>query len=1034
MWSNSLGIPMVLMLTTWPALALAGEGSWPFEAGGIITSPSIADINNDGQLEIVFGSSDGQVYCLDATATLLWQVVLGTAISSAPALANIDDDPDTLEVVVGSTSGGGPRRLYCLGSDGSELTFYEGLYPLGIAPVVTDLENDGTLEILFDENTADMDPDILHCVNVISDGSGISLVDRWSVPMPVNYNWYSNVGAPAVADFDGDGIEEVLLAGTGERPVMLINNEGAIQWSFRPNLSTTTKYPVIADMDGDGQVEVLIASTRRVYSLRAAGGYRNWQGVLNGPAYTLPAVADLLDDDNILEMVIGGSYGWFYAFGLNGQLRWAIDMPGSFNRSPSIGDLDGDGTNEIVFGTSVTNGPRMVHVVDRHGHIRWSREIPFPVTTSISLADLDGDGYLEIVFGTYDQHLYVLDHEGNDFVPQLPLDPPDLNPWPMFRHDKRHTGFYPRPYPATGPPNNDEEPAVTGTRPRKASGDPVDCPSEGDCCAANGSAGCEDADCCAAVCAVDPYCCAQSWDEVCALQALDLCESCPPLCPGEDDCCDWGYTAACDDPLCCETVCNLDPYCCLELWTSNCADLADTYCYTLCSICPEINECGAEGTRSCCLANATPFCDDADCCGAVCAEDPYCCSVIWDGICADVALDLCGPCFVPDEPLPTFVVTDLGTLGGAESDARDINELGQVVGWSHTGETAPPPWDFWEVIHPFLWENGAMIDLGTLETPEPFDTYATAINDAGQVVGGASVYMWWVSHAFLWQDGEMTDLGNKAGGPLNRATDINNNSVVVGFGHSDIYPSMASFIWTEQEGMHSLIQPWPGQEYWASGINDLDQVVGGFDYYGPYYGAYLWEAGEITLLFDDYPYDGTAWAINNDGLVAGRFHSYLYGEAFTWSCHGRIELGTLGENPSGAYDISDAGYVVGYSKTDDDEYHAFLSKDSFMYDLNDMIPADSGWLLEYASGINESNQIVGSGINPHGLEHGFLLTPCAAADLDCDGNVGAFDLAVLLGAWGPCPDTEPCPADVDNDGTVGPADLAELLGDWGRYP
>ena len=49
-------------------------------------------------------------------------------------------------------------------------------------------------------------------------------------------------------------------------------------------------------------------------------------------------------------------------------------------------------------------------------------------------------------------------------------------------------------------------------------------------------------------------------------------------------------------------------------------------------------------------------------------------------------------------------------------------------------------------------------------------------------------------------------------------------------------------------------------------------------------------------------------------------------------------------------------------------------------------------------------------------------------DLDGDGSVGPFDLAMLLGDWGPCPS---CPADLDGDGTVGAFDLAMLLGSWG---
>ncbi len=64
---------------------------------------------------------------------------------------------------------------------------------------------------------------------------------------------------------------------------------------------------------------------------------------------------------------------------------------------------------------------------------------------------------------------------------------------------------------------------------------------------------------------------------------------------------------------------------------------------------------------------------------------------------------------------------------------------------------------------------------------------------------------------------------------------------------------------------------------------------------------------------------------------------------------------------------------------------------------------------------------------------------CApVADLDCDGDVDAFDLALLLGSWGPCPEPcEPgdpattCPADLDGDCDVGAFDSALLLGNWG---
>lgn len=46
--------------------------------------------------------------------------------------------------------------------------------------------------------------------------------------------------------------------------------------------------------------------------------------------------------------------------------------------------------------------------------------------------------------------------------------------------------------------------------------------------------------------------------------------------------------------------------------------------------------------------------------------------------------------------------------------------------------------------------------------------------------------------------------------------------------------------------------------------------------------------------------------------------------------------------------------------------------------------------------------------------------------------VGPFDLALLLGSWGPC--QEDCQADFNGDGVVGPFDLAQLLGTWGECP
>ncbi|MCI0365864.1 MAG: hypothetical protein L0219_18550, partial [Phycisphaerales bacterium] len=61
------------------------------------------------------------------------------------------------------------------------------------------------------------------------------------------------------------------------------------------------------------------------------------------------------------------------------------------------------------------------------------------------------------------------------------------------------------------------------------------CPNENECCTGAGSAGCNNAACCSAVCAVDPFCCETLWDSLCAAQAQKTPE-CVCIAPANDNC------------------------------------------------------------------------------------------------------------------------------------------------------------------------------------------------------------------------------------------------------------------------------------------------------------------------------------------------------------------------------------------------------------------------------------------------------------------------------------------------------------------
>jgi hypothetical protein len=161
--------------------------------------------------------------------------------------------------------------------------------------------------------------------------------------------------------------------------------------------------------------------------------------------------------------------------------------------------------------------------------------------------------------------------------------------------------------------------------------------NEGDCCVANGTPGCNDADCQEVICAADAFCCNNNWDGICAEDAQEICFVCGGSGCGDSDagsCYSANPTSGCDDADCCQLVCANDPYCCDNQWDGFCAGDAAVMC----------GSCGNENAGSCCQANGTPGCNDADCCEVVCAGDAFCCDNNWDALCASDANAVCGLC------------------------------------------------------------------------------------------------------------------------------------------------------------------------------------------------------------------------------------------------------------------------------------------------------------------------------------------------------------------------------------------------------
>jgi probable HAF family extracellular repeat protein len=280
-------------------------------------------------------------------------------------------------------------------------------------------------------------------------------------------------------------------------------------------------------------------------------------------------------------------------------------------------------------------------------------------------------------------------------------------------------------------------------------------------------------------------------------------------------------------------------------------------------------------------------------------------------------------------------ITDLGVLPGYfDAFAYGINDSGQIVGWCDVAATG--------VERAFLYRNGTMQDLGTLSSSGPMPSgysEAYAINRAGQVVGTATLANTAVNHAFLYSGGKNKDLGALGGTNYNSsAFGLNNVGVIVG--ESEVTNSINSHAFSYSNNIMTDLGTLPGGSYSrANAVNDSGVIVGESD----------------TLVGAGLPIHAFVCA-NGPGSMQ--------------------DLGTLGGSESSANAINSAGRVVGYAVDSNNVSRAFIFDGSKMLDLNDLIPAGSGWAnLEAAVGINDNGQIAGYGTYPDGSYHAFLLTP-----------------------------------------------------------
>lgn len=315
-------------------------------------------------------------------------------------------------------------------------------------------------------------------------------------------------------------------------------------------------------------------------------------------------------------------------------------------------------------------------------------------------------------------------------------------------------------------------------------------------------------------------------------------------------------------------------------------------------------------------------------------------------------------------------IVDLGTLGGSFSFANAMNSRGEVTGIGLN--TVPDPYSFLPFgteTHGFIWRNGYMEDLGTLGGP---DSWGSDVNEAGQVVGWSYINSTPnpnngdlcpsnvpTQDPFLWKDGRMIDLGTFGG--------------------------TCGFVGSAVDGGS------------GGAINRKGEIVGTSNLAGNQtYHAFLWNEGSLADLGTLGGDNSDAYWINDAGEIVGRADvpgSNQYHHGFLWRNGRMIDLGVPnGATCSTAYEINAKGQIIVDAGICGVGGIASLWQDGVLYEVNSLIPPNSGFFISYLNFINDRGEIAATGVLPNGDQHDLLLIPADGNDNNANDGAAATDM------------------------------------------
>ncbi|MBI2923113.1 MAG: PQQ-binding-like beta-propeller repeat protein [Planctomycetes bacterium] len=314
-------------------LAFSGKDGTALWEEGIAasTGPALADADGDGIAECVAADAQGVQFLAGSARTGDWSVAIDGVMEFARPCRDLDGD-GTGEVAVEDIKG---SLAILSGATGDRLWKAEGGREADMAPIVADLDGDGS-------------PEVLAMLRGTESGKGWMAVYSTRAAEPIaSYPWADGGSAwPEALDVNGDGRMDGLGWAEGTRSRFLAAGCGLEPAAVEIGAAAESP-PGLADRDHDGRPEWLaVWSPAGVLAFRLPGGEPMWEVVLAVEQRTAPLLRDV-DGDGEPDAVVRGADGIVAISGKTGEILWTIALEG-VAVTPVVEDLDGDGAADVV--------------------------------------------------------------------------------------------------------------------------------------------------------------------------------------------------------------------------------------------------------------------------------------------------------------------------------------------------------------------------------------------------------------------------------------------------------------------------------------------------------------------------------------------------------------------------------------------------------------------------------------------------------------------------------------------------------------